>query len=204
MVAAIAKTANSVAGDEGAWTAEDFAGEMSGLADDLVNEDAYRSAAQLGRDAAPGADDASVDETVAVWIGRTRKYADAVPDRLAGELADAANKEEAKAESTVADVLARIDQKLEDLRSSVTRYAEPTWGTGWNGYGDALRGQNILMAWVLDSADPCADCVAIAAGSPYEELPTWPGAGETQCLDRCKCTIQADRDSWDAALGEAA
>jgi hypothetical protein len=187
------------------WTPDDFSEPLDGLAGELVSLDAYRRAVNHGRRAVDGVARDDDDPVIETWVGHVRAYADEVPDRLASELADEANAAQAEEDSSVASVLARIDRKLEALRSSVTRYAEPTWGAGWNGYGAQLQQRNILMAWILeDGADHCDDCISLADGSPYENLPSWPGYGETACRDRCKCHVSADQESWDAAMGEAA
>lgn len=171
---------------------------LDGLDDELVNEDAYAEAVAAGIDAGPGKPKAS--DIVDKWIGHARKYAAKVPGRI-GESVDAAIDElTPKSGQTVADVLDRFNEKLEALRVSVTRYAEPVHGAGQNGYGASLKDSKILMVWVLDSDDPCEDCVDLAEGSPYEDLPTWPGYGDTICLSNCKCSVEADPDSWDASL----
>jgi hypothetical protein len=75
------------------------------------------------------------------------------------------------------------------------------------GYGNQLGEFDVLMAWVLDDgADHCDECPVLAADGPYaaEEIPTWPGQGDTPCLDRCKCEIHADADSWNDIFGEQA
>lgn len=45
--------------------------------------------------------------------------------------------------------------------------------------------------WKLGSSEHCPDCLALAAGSPYTPatLRTVPGAGATECLSHCKCTL---------------
>lgn len=39
----------------------------------------------------------------------------------------------------------------------------------------------------------CAQCDDLAAGSPYrlDELPTYPGMGDTSCLSACRCSVDA-------------
>ena len=184
------------------WNAHDFYQALAGLDDDLVDELTYSEAVAAGIGAVPGDPTVDIDPIADVWVGHLRKYAAQLPSRIAGQVADALD-DLAPDEATtdLESVLAAFDDKLEALRSSVTRYAEPSWGAGWNGYGDALKDKNILMIWVLGDAQHCSDCVELADGSPYAELPTWPGMGDTQCLDRCKCTVQADPDSWAASLG---
>jgi hypothetical protein len=181
------------------WAADDFSAGFDGLADELVNENAVADAVNFGS-AAAGAHRDDADPAITTWVNHIRKFAADVPDRLSGELVDAATDADTT-DATVQDILDRIEAKLEAQRSSVTRYADPPWGSGWNGYGEQLRSSNILMVWELDGDNPCADCVGIAVGSPYENLPTWPGMGETKCLDKCKCRVVADKASWDEALG---
>jgi hypothetical protein len=140
------------------------------------------------------------DPVVDIWLNHIKPYAAQVPTRIADQLAQTLTDVD-DGERDIQDVLDAFDQKLEALRSSVTRYAEPPWGAGHQGYGAQLEDRNILMIWVLDDgAEHCADCPALADGSPYEHLPTWPGYGDTQCVDRCKCQVQADPASWDASL----
>jgi hypothetical protein len=165
------------------------------LPDDMVNEGAYNDAASAGADALPTLRPAQVDNVADVWIGHARKYAKLVPDRVASALTDVANDPE-----SADDIAARIDAKLEALRSSITRYAEPPWGTGNQAYGAALSANDVLMVWALGAdEDHCDDCLGLADGSPYAkgQIPTWPKAGDTQCFDNCYCQIEADEDSWD-------
>jgi hypothetical protein len=185
-----------------AWSAEEFGDALDGLSDEMVSDRAYTDAVNHGRRAA-GAPRDDADPAIDVWIGHVRKYADDVPDRIAEDLAKTLTDED-DGDTAVQDVLDAFDAKLEAIRSSITRYAEPTWGAGHNGYGSQLESKNVLMIWVLDDgSEHCADCPALADGSPYEHLPTWPGMGETQCMDRCKCTVTADPESWDASLGDS-
>jgi hypothetical protein len=167
----------------------------------MVDVEAYREAINHGRRAA-GAHRDDADPVVDIWVGHLRPYAQQVPGRIADDLARTLTEED-DGEKTIQDVLDAFNAKLEALRSSVTRYAEPTWGAGHNGYGSQLEAKNVLMIWVLDSDNPCSDCSGIADGSPYEHLPTYPGMGDTVCLDRCHCSVRADPQSWDASLEAA-
>ena len=99
----------------------------------------------------------------------------------------------------------QFEDALDGMGAGILRYAEPPWSAGQEGYGTALEDQGVLMDWVLDDgADHCDDCPDLEAGSPYtaDALDTWPGQGDTQCLDHCRCTIQAEADSWAAFIGE--
>ena len=162
----------------------DFDDPLEGLAAELVNEEAYRSAATAGAQAVPRDSGALADNVADVWIGHARQYVE--PE----EGAEA--------------VVGRIEAKLEALRSAVNRYAEPPWGAGQQGYGEALGAADVLIDWQLGAdEDHCEDCLDLADGSPYAkgDVPTWPKAGDTTCFDNCYCSIVADSDSWDAVFG---
>lgn len=138
------------------------------------------------------------------WVTSVRKYANDVPTRVAEQLAEAANAAETAPDATAESIAAAIDAKLEALRYSITRYAEPYWGTGNEGYGQALATNAILIVWQLgEDEDHCADCLGLASGSPYArgQVPTWPKAGDTACFDNCYCSIVADEESWNAVFG---
>lgn len=59
---------------------------------------------------------------------------------------------------------------------------------------------NAWCEWKLGRAEHCDDCLALAAGSPYRvgQLPTWPGQGDTQCLNNCRCGVVII-SKWQAA-----
>ena len=48
----------------------------------------------------------------------------------------------------------------------------------------------MLIRWIA-RPDACAECRRLAAGSPYERLPTWPGLGDTKC--ECRCSVEGTR-----------
>jgi len=72
------------------------------------------------------------------------------------------------------------------------------------GYSDSLKSQyfngmvagadnNQKFIWKLGSVERhCADCMDIAAASPFTklDLPTVPRAGDTECLWNCNCTLE--------------
>ncbi len=192
--------------EDGPFYGHDFNDALDGLAVEMVDEQAYLDAATAGTQAVPsgGVDPANI---VDIWIGHVRQYANKVPGRAADALAGAANDAYSAADPTknVADqIVAAIDAKIEALRSSITRYAKPAWGTGQQGYGDSLGVNGVLLVWELGAdEDHCSDCIGLADRSPYQrgDVPTWPGAGETACRDNCYCSIVADEDSWNAAFG---
>lgn len=184
------------------WTPSDFAEPLDGLADEMVSIDAYVQAVNHGRRAVPGVHRDDKDPVVEIWVDEKKKYAENVPGRIAEQLANAANDAD-KPGASVQDILDRLDLKLEAQRRSVTRYAQPPWGAGWNGYGAQLEQRNIKMEWDVESDNPCPDCISLNEGGPYEHLPTWPGMGSTYCLDACQCEVAADPESWDEAMGES-
>lgn len=61
------------------------------------------------------------------------------------------------------------------------------------GKNAAFAGQEVLIWWELGipMTDHCFSCPELAAGSPYtpETLPTFPGAGDTECLTNCYCSL---------------
>lgn len=51
----------------------------------------------------------------------------------------------------------------------------------------------VVIRWIAQP-DACDDCKQIAAGSPYERLPTWPGLGDTRCAGgACRCAVEGAR-----------
>ena len=71
-------------------------------------------------------------------------------------------------------------------------------GTANEAYVKA-SGDGETWTWILDpeaehcesESGECLDCPTLAAGGPYtaETLPTYPGAGDTECLLGCRCAI---------------
>lgn len=178
---------------------------MSDLPDDLVNDEALLSAIQAGRDAMPEELDGLSDNEARLIlervVGHVREYAEQVPARIAGRLTDVLEKLRDDP-----DFVTKLDDQLEAFRSAATRYAEPNWGTGQESYGRSLDAESILLDWdVTGDENDCDDCDAIAAAGPYsaDDIPSWPGQGDTQCLDRCRCTITADADTWNQAMNGA-
>lgn len=49
-----------------------------------------------------------------------------------------------------------------------------------------------LIDWVLQPAEHCVVCPALAANSPYTKgtLPGYPGEGFTPCITNCKCVLK--------------
>lgn len=185
--------------DEG----DDFEEDLAGLDLALVNATSYQDAIAAARAALPDAFDGLTDEeaanVIAHLVGHVGKYAGQVPARIASRL------EAALAEiRTAPNVGEALAAQLEAFRSSVTRYAGVNWRAGQEAYGRGLDKNTVYMIWQAeDDGNVCDDCLDLEAEGPYsaEDIPTWPCGGETICLDNCRCTIEADRDSWDAATG---
>ena len=56
---------------------------------------------------------------------------------------------------------------------------------------------DVEIWWVLGVAEHCQDCIWLSLGSPYNKpgygenpLPAVPRSGYTQCLSRCKCSLE--------------
>lgn len=77
-----------------------------------------------------------------------------------------------------------------DLQAALDRFDEYLATLGPAGTRDFWDLDGKILVWVA-SADACADCLAIAAASPYANLPTLPGINDTRCGRRCRCTVEA-------------
>lgn len=80
---------------------------------------------------------------------------------------------------------AAVEAMGEAMASRVTMYARPLWGLGHQGFGEEMQGAGKLLNWVVTSMNSCPDCPQLAALGPYgglNMLPTYPGAGETECF----------------------
>jgi hypothetical protein len=178
----------------------------------MVIDDSYEAAADYGQDAVPS-DARPIDKPklVAAHTAFRRQYANAVPDRIDAALQDFVSQIRSSPPIDQASLYSQIDDKLDALGSDVTRYADGPWATGQAAYGNALGEWDVRMLWILeDGADHCDDCPDLAAqaddagGWAAEDVPTWPGMGDTACLDRCKCSIEAEPASFEEAFPEAA
>lgn len=97
-----------------------------------------------------------------------------------------------------------VDTSPEAIRARADLYAGKGNTMYQAGKNAAFEGQDVLIWWELGipMTDHCQDCPDLAAGSPYtaETLPTFPGAGDTDCLSSCYCVLtyeykNADGDS---------
>jgi hypothetical protein len=171
----------------------------------MVNLDAYSAAIAAGQGAIPpefeGLTADEVRQVLERVVGHVRGYAKGVPDTIAGRIREVIDRF-----GTDDGFAAALDEQLEAFRSSVTRYAEPTWTAGNQSYGEGLDANEVQLLWTLDGAvENCSDCEDLAAEGPYtsESIPTWPKGGDTICLDRCYCSVEADPETFDQALGQA-
>lgn len=77
-----------------------------------------------------------------------------------------------------AQALARIQQ-----------YGTASQQSYWTEYAQTIEK---LINWILHPAEHCGDCLGLAAGGPYTvaTLPTYPGAGDTECRGNCQCSLE--------------
>ena len=49
-----------------------------------------------------------------------------------------------------------------------------------------------FLRWVLGDAEHCSDCIELSENGPYpsDEMPTWPGFGDTECGAHCHCDLE--------------
>ena len=95
--------------------------------------------------------------------------------------------------------------------------AGPTWALHWQieydadatalegGLGDAFDESLMEGDWVSTGDDRvCDSCDALETGSPYpaNDMPTLPGAGDTECQGACRCEVNYsyDGEEMDAAM----
>lgn len=83
--------------------------------------------------------------------------------------------------------------RLGAAQQRASLYAGRLVGTANQTWGLTLPPETTLIYWLLDDgAASCSDCPSIASRSPYrpDDMPTWPGQGETQCLSNCRCVTR--------------
>jgi hypothetical protein len=172
----------------------------------LVHDPALRNAAKAGTDAV-GREHGIDFEDVALGVKeRLLPFAAAAQVRIADDFAQHVDTllQHPDLDQEIEAFNRAVQAKLDALQSDVTRYAEPPWNAGYIGYGQGLGDYDIRLVWVSENDEnTCDDCADMDAGSPYAvgDLETWPGSGDTQCLDRCRCEIQPDEDDWADAFG---
>lgn len=71
----------------------------------------------------------------------------------------------------------------------IKQYGKATQQSYWREWALDTEGE---IYWRLHPAEHCQDCIDLANNSPYtaDTLPTYPGAGETQCRGNCNCTLE--------------
>lgn len=68
------------------------------------------------------------------------------------------------------------------------------WAAEQAGYAQAAHANGMLLEWELEPrAAHCATCPALAAlpAMPFDQWPTFPGEGLTDCRTGCKCSMRA-------------
>ena len=73
----------------------------------------------------------------------------------------------------------------------VKQYGRATQQAFWREFAQATPDTEVIY-WELNIAEHCSDCIDLATNSPYtaETIPTFPGAGETECRGNCKCNLR--------------
>lgn len=83
------------------------------------------------------------------------------------------------------------------LRANTWRLAGAVsilWAAEQAGYAQAAHAHGMLIAWQLEPrAEHCDTCPALAAlpPMPFDQWPTLPGEGLTDCRTGCKCSMRA-------------
>lgn len=82
--------------------------------------------------------------------------------------------------------------KQSAILSRLSLYRDRVGGTANEAFALAAGG---LLHWRLgEEAVHCPECPKLAEGSPYpwDQIPTYPRAGETTCLSRCRCRLETE------------
>lgn len=156
-----------------------------------ILEDAHAQAGYLGRQLA-GVDDPFGDD-----------------DTAFGQVQAAA--EDAFLQSFVADLEAgryrNGDGELSEkaIAARAAMYAYALLGSANEAWVMSLPPTTTLIYWHLGDSEHCPDCPDLETGSPYtpETLPTYPGAGDTECGGRCRCWLSSGSGYTGFNLSEA-
>lgn len=121
--------------------------------------------------------------------------------RLAGILAPLGLQDQQFAQSVMAEQAAYIDGLIRAIQAGrytdaggldgrLAMYARRLLGTANLAWALSLPA-GTMVDWVLSSAEHCADCVARAAGGPYDAhtIPWVPGDGQSACTVNCRCEL---------------
>jgi predicted ABC-type ATPase len=126
---------------------------------------------------AAGATVATVVPTLRRWLGGD--YANG-PGGTAGQGLDLISQ---GGSDILGGALSRLDQA-----SAVA------WSGEQTGYGEAAQATDTPVAWITEADDHvCGDCAGYGEMDPmpFDEWPTVPGAGETECSYGCRCSMEA-------------
>lgn len=80
------------------------------------------------------------------------------------------------------------------VKRRVQMYAVRLRGTGNEAWTVMLPNDTAIYWDMLEGEDHCENCPELQASSPYTPLsiPTFPGAGDTQCMFNCKCSLHTE------------
>ena len=108
------------------------------------------------------------------------------------------NKDRRRINSFAADQFEHLDGFVDDLKAGnepishearVKLYGNSVQAPYWMGAASDFDGP---LDWVLGmNSNNCDSCIDLADGSPYDpqDLPTYPGAGDTECFSNCQCSL---------------
>lgn len=85
------------------------------------------------------------------------------------------------------------------INRRIANYLESVWSMFEAGKVAAAHPTTTVIHWELRSQSPCPECVLLHDFSPYikRNLPTTPRAGDTRCLNNCRCTLRIEEASPD-------
>jgi len=118
---------------------------------------------------AGGLDDALVAARIREQYGYLDRFAAAIQDG-----------DESGEELSVAAIIARA-----------ALYAGAAWATFWAATQGQEAGREVHW-WTVGDSRCCPDCVVLEDRGwlPVADLPTFPGAGDTQCMTNCRCRLE--------------
>jgi len=156
-----------------------FIGKAYGIGANFAAD--YLGGVQLTEDASKAAIQSLVDTNASFVTG---SFVPDVAKKYKSILVQGASAEE---------TMVAIDALADSMGARVSMYSLQVWGSGHKGFVDEMESAGELLDWVTTSGNPCQDCPRLEEGSPYgpdNPLPTFPGAGDTQCLSNCLCLLQ--------------
>lgn len=80
--------------------------------------------------------------------------------------------------------------KVKSIQGRAELYSRKLAATSTRSFIEA-SGEGFTFTWRLTPGENCADCIALAARSPYtaDSIPTVPSNSDTICRSRCRCAI---------------